>query len=155
SHAPSRRGSETPRCRRSGATPTAGPQSPIRSRSPSTSLDRAEQLDPLTLSQLEPVPLAAWHDLGIHSHREPSPVVAVTVDLAHEACDRDPVRNLPGLAVQNDPHRSTSASRPALKRSGENGTSSCGGSPPTIMSTTASAVSGASRIPLRQCPVAQ
>src|SRR6185503_18473678 len=110
-------------------------------------------LDALALGQLDPVPLAARHDLGIDGHGD-TPAVAALWQLADEVRNRDALGHLALAAVHHDPHPVTCAVRAANRR-GENGASSAGGSSPVRRAATASPVSGASRMPLRQWPVAQ
>src|SRR6185312_9163921 len=109
-------------------------------------LHRVEHLDLLAVAHLGGGPLAARHDLAIHRDRDATAIGRAGGDHGH--LDRRGLAQLPALAVErHDRH----ARRPSTTLKGSDPSRVS----PARSAATASPVTGASRTPLRQWPVAQ
>lgn len=103
-------------------------------------LDRAQYLDPIAFLNGGGAPSMAVDDLAVASGRNSSPIRGMAHEL-DEIGDRDILGDISFAAVDDDVH--------AANRKGENDSMRDGVTPVKRRSTRASAVTGASRMPLR------
>jgi hypothetical protein len=112
----------------------------------SASLRGREDFDAVVLAKGPLLPRAARHDLAIDGDGETGAAMTERVD---QLCHRRPVVALDRLAVEDEPHRTGSATTGANRR-GSKGSATGGTAPVQRRSVTAEEVTGASRMPLRK-----
>src|SRR3954451_23171216 len=121
----------------------------------SASLNGGEDLDPGTVVDLGALPLGAGDDLGVDGHGD-APAAGGEVEGVEQGGDGGAGLQVAGLAVDDDAHEALGVRRWALgrralsNRSAAKGSTSAGGSSPLSTAAIASAVMGASRMPLRK-----
>src|SRR6185312_3987123 len=138
----------------STAAPVAGGASDMLR---SSSLHRRQDLDPGAVGERPRAPFGAGHDLAVDRHRD-----AARLNLQAELGERGGrgagLGELAGAAVQDDRHSAAAPARSLRRRAGSHASISAASSSPEALPSSkparSSAVSGASRIPLRWWPVA-
>ncbi len=117
----------------------------------SATLHRLHDLDALALAQRHLVPAPARHDLAVECHRH-----AAALASARRLPSRRRARSRRRRGRGRSPFSTTLIPPPSRRSApGANGATVSGGDSPATMAATAAAVIGASRTPLRWCPVAQ
>src|SRR5207253_11090097 len=118
-----------------------------RSSSRSAALDRMEHLHVIVRRQRRVDPLGTEHDAAVARHRD-APCLRAQVHGAQEFDDGGAIAKLARLTVDAHGHATTAS--PRTNRAGVKGVVSTGGVSPMTNAVIASAVIGASRIPLRK-----